>query len=485
MTMKNNKNIYFVFLSVLLGGVGALSFPPYNLFFFGLISYGSLFLISHYSQSIKQALLLSFFWGIGFHVSGLWWIAEALLVDGNPYRWAYPLAVLGLPALLSIFVVITALIYRRIVQNREMSVMCSALLFAVLFSGAEWLRGNILTGFPWNLPAYIWSEQLEVLQALRVFGAYGLSALTLILSMLLGALVIERTRKTFIGVGTITLLFVVITLLGYQRLENAPTYVPSPDLFIRIVQPNIAQSQKWDPDKYIDHLYQFRDISILNIPEGEQKTALLIFPETALNDVMMSTVEARDALNNIVKAYENKGMELFILTGALRSHINNENREYYNSALLYDKEGYIVDDYDKSHLVPFGEYIPFSNIINIAPIVQFSGFQSGSGAKSLHHKSLPSIAVAICYEIIFPKKLFSKEDKPELIVTITNDAWYGDTAGPYQHYMMARYRAIEEQLPVLRSANTGISGGFDPFGRAFPSLKINESGYIDIVSSEN
>ncbi len=476
-----NKNVCILFLALFFGAIGALAFPPYNYTILGLVSYGSLFLLIHKSTSLKETALYSFLWGTGFHVSGLWWIAQALLVEGNPYKWAYPLAVLGLPILLSLFYVCFCIFYKKIIFQKKIPLLLSALLFALFFSLFEWMRGVIFTGFPWNLPAYIWSQQIEILQSLSFLGAYGLSALTLLFSIILSTLIIDHSKTSITGAFLILTLFSCFYVWGDNRLQNAPPYTPPEGLMIRIIQPNISQVEKWNPNYYTKHLNTLMSLSISDIPDNGDTKAFLIFPETALNDVMMSTAKAKEVFQKISEAYKAKGKDVFILTGALRTHVlNDTQKEYYNSALLYNSEGYIIDDYNKSHLVPFGEYMPLSNIIDISPIVQFTGFTAGEGVKTIYHKDLPSFGVALCYEIIFPHKLIDQNDRPDILITLTNDAWYGQTPGPYQHYMMARYRAIEEHLPVLRSANTGVSGAFDSYGREIKSLPLDKRGFIDL-----
>ena len=482
MTIKNLKKLYTPLLAVACGVIGSFAFPPYNIFLLGLISYASLFCIIHTAPSKKKAMAYGLLWGVGFHVGGLWWIAEALLVEGNPYKWAYPLAVIGLPFILSMFIAIVAVSYKVITGWAKIGVLPASTLFVLLLASSEWLRGHVFTGFPWNLPAYIWSEQLEVLQALSWLGAYGLSTLTLLLSVLLGVAALQKTKPSILAALCISLVFITLYCMGAYRLTtNEGSTKRNSTLNIRIIQPNIPQADKWVPSKYIEHLTNFRNLAIKDIPDDSAETTLLILPETALNDVMMSSKESVEIMKDIAAAYKKKSQEAYLLAGTLRSHISEtQERNYFNSALLYDNNGYIIDSYDKSHLVPFGEYMPLSDIIDLDSIVGFSGFKAGKGVKTIDAPSIPTIGVAICYEIIFPGRVIDKNNKPEILITLTNDAWYGDTPGPYQHYMMARYRAIEEHIPVIRSGNTGISGGFDMFGREIATLPLQQQGIVTI-----
>ncbi len=490
--ITSKTNLFFrSFLSLALGVMGMFAFPPYNIWALGLLSYASLFfIVQNWCVSKRQVIFLTFSWAMGLFVGGLWWIAQSLLVEGNQFKWAYPLAVLGLPALLSSFPIVANLFYFKIKSKFQCSGIGAILIFTIIFFTSEWLRGHIFTGFPWNLPAYIWSEQLNLLQSLSIIGPYGLSFLTLLLAISVGGVASQIARgerkKDCLGLlCTIIMLFIGIMISGHVRLLSHNTLPSTDHTLIRIIQPNIAQKDKWNPDLYLKNLETIQDLALSEISLSDDepyKNVMLILPETALNDVMMSTIEAREILKSISRHYQAMDKELFILTGALRSQFDQYgDREYYNSALLYDQQGYILNDYNKSHLVPFGEYMPLSNVFDIAPVVGFSGFSAGAGAKTISHNDLPSIGIAICYEIIFPSKFIDKHDRPDIAVTITNDAWYGDTPGPYQHFMMARYRAIEENTPVVRVANTGISGVFDEKGRIMKYLDLNERGIIDIL----
>ncbi|MGB1076974.1 MAG: apolipoprotein N-acyltransferase, partial [Bdellovibrionales bacterium] len=361
MMFSNKKAVTLAFISLLSGFLGSFGFPPYDLFFLAIVSYGALFIVVEKVSSVKQACLSGLLWGVGFHVGGLWWIAQALLVDGNPYRWAFPLAVLGFPFLLSLFNLGLCGLYKKLSLSFSIPLVICGVMFSLMFFASEWLRGNILTGFPWNLPAYIWSDHLPLLQSLSVLGAYGLSALTLLLSVMLGAFCLRR--DWVIALPVIALMFTFMGFYGWGEGRLKLNKSIETKSLARIIQPNIEQKDKWNPDLYLDHLEKIKEIAISDLSNHDGfDNILLILPETAMNETMLAQSGARAVLNELSATYTSKGKNLVVLTGALYSKVKNGDRQYFNSAFIFNSDGRVIDDYSKSHLVPFGEYIPFSSI---------------------------------------------------------------------------------------------------------------------------
>ena len=352
-----------------------------------------------------------------------------------------------------------------------------SVLFA--FAGSwilfEWLRSWILTGFPWNLMGQVWVAVPEVLQFGSVFGVWGLSAMTVLLFA--GSCVVLHScfaRRSFrLELGVLVLLWGacgVMYLWGDLRLETAPT---GPDAFhqsvVRVVQPNILQREKWLPQLRRGHLVNQITLSI----EGK-KPDLVIWPETAVPYVLAQN----SALKQFVaRAVPESG---YLLTGAprheLRMGVANSER-FYNSLYILNRKGDILGSYDKAHLVPFGEYTPWG----LGKLTSFGqgNFTPGPGPQTLSAPGIPAFSPLICYEIIFPGAVVAQTNRPQWLLNITNDAWFGRSAGPWQHLSMAQLRAVEEGLPVLRAANTGISAAIDGYGRILQSYPLNERGYFD------
>ena len=257
---------------------------------------------------------------------------------------------------------------------------------------------------------------------------------------------------------------IILYVSGSNNLKTKTT--TQDNLLIKVIQPNIKQVDKWNPDKASENLDKILSLSIAKNNE-KQSTVLLVWPETALTSFILQNDAARLAIKNVLKSYD---QDIYLLSGVLRTDDTGKKRKYYNSMVLYDEHLSPIQIYDKSHLVPFGEYIPFQQWIPLDPVVRFNGFQSGEGPETMslyisQADEIITLLPQICYEIIFPNSIPDHLSTPDVIVNVTNDAWYGDSAGPRQHFTKAQFRAIEEGVTVIRSANTGISGAIDPLGR--------------------
>ncbi len=458
--------------SFIAGLITVLALPPYDQWWALFPGISLFFFVLSRTESWKGGLLYGCLFGFGYFLFGLFWIGNAFLVEDNPYKWVWPLSVTGLPVILSTFPALAAAIYIRILRRND---IYDSLAFAAAFALSEWLRGHILTGFPWNLFGFGWSSVLPMTQILSVGGVYLLTFLTLFWGCLPGVLFsvpekrVSKIILTLLGTGLLAASYAY----GYQRLSNNPPALDNA-LKIHLVQPNIAQADKWKREKMADNF--IRHIKYSQAKQEADSTTLIIWPETAVSYLVMNTEEA---LNEIGDAISSHG-KAYLLTGALR-RLKDEagNKTYFNSLVVLNAEGQKEAVYDKAHLVPFGEYIPFQQWIPLKPVVQFEGFVAGPGPQTLTiGQDNISFSPLICYEVIFPGKVTPGNDqqRPDFLVNVTNDAWYGDSAGPYQHFTQAVFRAIEEGLPLVRSANTGISGIIDPYGRVVLDFALNTAG---------
>ncbi len=331
-----------------------------------------------------------------------------------------------------------------------------ALGFAVALALMEVVRGHIFTGFPWALPAYIWADTWLLGAAAQV-GAYGLTALTLCLLALpfLGRPV-AGSAATLVGAALLVYLTIPFPALSLKQ-ETLGT--------VRLVQPNAPQDEKWDPLKaqvFLDRLYQGT--------AAEGTPDLIVWPESAIAWPL-------DAAGPILAraAAEADGTEL--ITGINR---RTEAGEWFNSLIVLDKTGLIADTYDKVHLVPFGEYIPFRiEFLRAMAAMSGYGFSKGAGVR-LIDTPLGRALPLICYEAIFPQHGAGVGERPDFLLQLTNDAWFGTFSGPYQHLDQARFRAVEQGLPMVRAANTGISAVIDPNGRIRGALPLGTEGHVDV-----
>jgi apolipoprotein N-acyltransferase len=462
----------------LAGAAAALSMPdsgigPYNFNFspwsFPVFAFslGALFLNIRGSNTGFQAASAAYVWALGYFTLGLSWVGNALLIDGNPYAWAYPLALIGLPALLSLFhAFVFGLTHRFLKCSNEWQ---SALLFVALFTLAECARGTLFTGFPWLLPGMYWSNTAEIFHGLALVGIYGLTLLTLFWALSL--VLLCRLTKGSMGMGAASILSAGLIYADATILAAPANEIETP-LQVVLVQANIPQAEKWDGSRMADHFYTHIALSRRPVDLKDQPT-VIIWPETAIPPSLVNAPVAIDQIRNLLATYPKNSV---LLAGALLYDDSGPTPGYTNSAVIYDQTGAIISRYDKAHLVPFGEYIPFQKYVPLGPVAQFEGLKPGPSPAQLEAPGILPFVPFICYEVIFPGT--TKSLKPRWLVNLTNDSWYGDTAGPRQHLALARARAVETGLPMVRVAGTGISAIIDTNGRVIQSLPFDKAGAI-------
>lgn len=477
--------IFYIF-PLLCGAILNFALPPFGFWPSLVLGFGLFLhiLIKFPARSEWQKFARGWCFGFGYFLFGLSWIGNALLVDGNDYVWAWPLAVIGLPFALAFFTGAAIYIFEEIPASKGSAT--SLLAFVLCLSLSEFLRGHLFTGFPWNLYGYGFHAIEPLTQITAVIGIYGLTMATVFwCSVPVWFLYAGKTASRWV-----ILLIAVISITGalyygHNRLSNVSNAVSQsgndqPTL-IRIVQPNIPQSEKWIPEKQLENLNKV--VRLSKQISGKPEINLIIWPETAISDYALQHSAVRDKIYELFDGHP----DTLLATGHLRVDKQTEDTLYYNSLTVFDKDFQALYAYDKSHLVPFGEYIPFQDYIPLGPISGFEGFVSGQKGQNF---SIPgqsiSINSLICYEIIFPEGAVSfAEQRPDLLINITNDGWYGDSAGPYQHFVKTRFRAIEQGIYIARAANTGISGLINPYGKVIGSLPLNTPGFLDLPIYKN
>lgn len=454
-------------LTFVLGAMASLAMAPYNFVPTILLGLSILYINIEKSKSWQKSTLLGFFFSLGYFGFSLSWVGNALLVENNPYRWAWPLAVSGLPLILSCFTATATLLHFFIKQKT--SKLVSFFAFVILLSLSEYARGHLFTGFPWNTYGYTWIDISPIAQLASLYNIYLLTAVTIFWAASLGfvASCSQPKKQKFIIVATSIITLTSSYAFGALKIKNA-AFIDTKTQMI-IVQPNIKQSEKWQNDKRQRHFTTLIELSRYEENNNNNgNNHIIIWPETAIAQDIINSPKAIDMIRNMLSSYPK---DVFLITGALRS----KGDKYYNSIITFNKNGEIINTYDKSHLVPFGEYMPFSNIIDIAPIVGFTGFQKGTEKETIKLTRSLSFTPQICYEIIFPQP---RQTNSNFIVNVTNDAWYGDSAGPHQHLVQSQFRAIETGLPVYRAANTGISAAIDPLGYIIQKKMLSQTGKI-------
>ena len=469
--------------ALLLGMLTAAALPPLNSLPITIIGITAFFFF-YLRSPTKSLALYSYCFFTGYFIIGLYWIGNALLVEGNEFKWAWPLAVLGLPLALSLFYAAAGYITQRITPDN--AIYTRILTLANTIALAELLRSILFTGFPWNLLGTAWSDFLPLIQISNIIGLLGMTWLMLMLCALL-AIMFHKNNKTAylrVGLGVLTI-FLLNTAYGLYSINTKHNAGDTP-MHVITIQPNIAQNEKWDPNlltQNINKLIKTSEQALKELPELDKTPVLLIWPETALSYAIIENTDFFAQIMGRFSHYTER--KITLLTGALtRSHVKkNSSYEYQNAVLMVDANGQIINQYNKSHLVPFGEYIPFQQYIPLETVTGFSGFAKGNGPEFMPLNQDIKILPKICYEIIFPhefKTATRGTNAANAIVHITNDAWYGESSGPIQHQNLAIFRAAENNSHVFRSANKGVSAVIDSTGKPLNSTPINSRSYTSV-----
>jgi len=490
----------------LLGALAALAMAPVHFSPVLFVSFPGFFLILNESltdrtprQQKWMALWLGWCFGFGYFLAGLCWIGAAVLVDGPTFAWALPFAVAGLPAAMALFWALASATALMFWQSNTLKII--SLVFFLSF--AEFLRGFILTGFPWNAIGYAAMPSVLFMQSASVIGLWGVTAFTFLAAFSPALLILPSTgaerRRAQALLLCVAFSLVAHTGFGVLRLSQAnPDSVAEPPVMLRLLQPNITQQDKWRQGNEEAVFQTYLDLSAA---PGLNDIDALIWPESAFPFLILQRPDALARIDALLP----DGVQL--LSGAVRvkppEPIFSDTPpqlKFYNGLIAFNDRAEPVGFYNKQRLVPFGEFVPFGDIVErfgITKLVNLpGGFEPGVGGNDFgfdpsetSHRTLPPAQILICYEAIFPN--FSSRmpqseqdgdrlDSPaEWILNVTNDAWFGQLAGPYQHFHQARLRAVEEGLPMIRVANTGISAAIDAYGRIQNSLPLGTAGIID------
>ena len=477
-------------MSFLLGVICAAALPPLNSLPLTLVALIGFFWL-YMKKKPKRTGLYSYLFAFGYFLLGLYWIGNALLVEGNAYRWAWPLAVIGLPLGLSLFYGLAGWFTGHFFKNTPQAF--KALFLCHAFVTAEWIRSYVFTGFPWNLMGTAWSDYLILMQSASIIGLLGLTWLMLLIAYLVALACYTNTKKTRLIAGFSAIsLIAVNAIFGLYALKTNDTNPDNdaPPVHVITIQPNIPQHEKWDRlylQQNIDKLIATTLDGIAEQPV-DNGSLLIIWPETALS---YQLIENKSFLTQLIQRFSAAANtnEITFITGALTRHYDAkaDKMRYQNAALYINNQGEIFGQYSKTHLVPFGEYIPFQQYIPLKTVTGFSGFTKGNGPELQTINSHIKLMNKICYEIIFPSEFSVKSStnqSPNGIVHITNDAWYGPSSGPYQHLNITRWRAIDNNTHVFRAANKGISASITPNGYLKNQAYISKqsSSYIKFYS---
>ncbi|MAI06167.1 MAG: apolipoprotein N-acyltransferase [Alphaproteobacteria bacterium TMED87] len=484
--IKRPNFVAQLILSLLFGSLTVLSMQPWGIFPIIWLTIPSFLILLDCSKNYKNSFLTAWFFGLGYFGLSFFWITNAFYVDEKMYGIIAIPAVLILSAGFAIYIGIIGLLlhsYQTEIskktntksnpENKLIALWYKLILFASLWAIIEWFRGWLFTGFPWNPIGNIWANISYPSQSVSIFGIYGLSLVT-VLSASSPSFFINgdkaKSRYKFIFIIICNLPLILLSSWGIFRVHNADlTYVDNINL--RLVQPNITQKEKWVPKLRRKHIEK---LVMMSNHEADGITHV-IWPEAAVTYALNRN---KPLLEYILLSFPN---DTKLITGSPRTEINRNLNTSYNSLYVISNFG-VEAVYDKVHLVPFGEYTPsFVNFFGFNKLIYTAGqgFKHGKDRLPISLGNLPSFMPIICYEIIFSGNLYETKHNPEWLLNITNDAWFGKSSGPYQHFANVRMRSIEHGLPAIRVANSGITAVIDGYGRVINKIDINKTGTID------
>jgi len=473
--LKQKKNYKFKLyvIPLLLGIFTSFSLPPYNLLIINFVTFPILFLFFIYNfKNTKWTLFnIGWFFGFGYFLSSLYWIVHSLTFD-ETFVVLIPFALIIIPLFLGIFYGIVTVVCSFFNLKKN---FCSILIFATTFSIIEFIRGTIFGGFPWNLFAYSWSNYLKSLQILSLIGTYSFNLLS-ITFFLLPILIFFNRSLRFKILSFIFIFFILISnyFYGDFRINKKDYLNNNLDFTIKIISPKIDINRfinYEDPEKTIKELVN------LSKPKYSEKT-IFIFPEGIFTSIYLNELKKYRKIFSDNFSHNHK-----IILGINSIKEVDGKQKIYNSLVVLDNKVSLLAKYDKNKLVPFGEFLPFENLLSKFGIKKIThGYQSFSSSNERKLININEIFFIplICYEIIYSGKIKDSDAKVDFIINISEDGWFGDSIGPDQHFSHSIFRAIEEGNNLIRSANNGTSALINSKGQIIKKVKSTEKGFIEI-----
>jgi len=471
------ESIFLIFLGVLT----SLSLPPFNYIIINFLTFSFfyIFLIkkSENYKNKKEFFLYGWLFGFGYFVSNIYWISISLTFDKN-FNFLIPFAIILVPGFIALFYAFVAYLFIILKPKKNLS---SFFLFSLIFGILEFLRGSIFTGFPWNLIAYSFSNQLEILNITSIIGTYSFNLFCISLFTSPSLFILRENKKDISVCVALLITMISFYIFGSQNLANLNKIKEQKlDFKIRIISSNINIDRFYNN---VNPISAIEELIKISSPQKNEKI-IFIWPEGIIPGI------SKDQLKNYKWLFKNKFSENHLLAIGINSKENeNSYVKYYNSLSIFDHNLNIMNTYNKINLVPFGEFLPFEKILNSIGLKTITNnYQSYSKGEKrdiidLNYNNFSlKILPLICYEIIYSGKIFNTNNF-DFIINISEDGWFGKSIGPDQHFTHSIYRAIESGKYVLRSANNGISAIINPLGVIEQKLDINETGYIDLTES--
>lgn len=474
MTFPSTLTTYFsqktcrVMSALCAGVLTTAALPPIYYTPLLLLSIPLLHWLLDSASSRRDAWWIGWSFGFAFFLTNLYWIGYSLFVDPVAFGWLFPFATAGISAICALYFGLFGVAYCSIVVAPSWRI----LLFAGLWTLTEWLRGVLLTGFPWNLLGYVWNHSDAMIQPAYYVGVYGLTFVTLLFASLPTMLLRYKQQLfAFITAG----LFIMHWAVGMTRLDSYP-YPESSGVSMRLVQGNIPQKLHQDSAVHFSIVQEH-----IRMTQRENSPSLVIWSESSVPFILNQEPELLSWISDQLPQHTT------IITGGTRGENDHYPPSIWNSILAL-QSGSIISHYDKQHLVPFGEYIPLRKTLplffqHLITKLTFGSidFSFGNTPKWMEIDAIPPFSPLMCYEVIFPHHVKEKDTHPEWMLNLTNDAWFGDSPGPYQHFEMARMRAVEEGIPLVRVANSGITAVIDPLGRVVAKAPLEKKAVLDVI----
>jgi len=461
---------------IILGAATSLSLPPYNFLLINFLTIGLFFIYIYQKKKLatkRYPFLYGWFYGFGYFLASLYWISISLTFDEN-FNFLIPFTLVLIPSFFALFYGLATYSFFLIKTKKPIS---NLFLFSLLFGLTEYLRGNILTGFPWNLIAYSFSENLEILQIISFVGTYGFNILCISFFASPAIFIIRENKKDILVCIFFLLSPIIFYSIGSYNIKSfQSSNTVNTKYLIRTVGSKIDLDRFYGNSNTVEVINELIKISQ---PNKENKT-IFLWPEGIIPNINQSEIKEFKYLFD-----ENFGSNHLLAIGINSFEKNKDKNYFYNTFSIYDYELNLISDYKKVKLVPFGEFLPFEKILGKIGLKSLTNnYQSFSSGKKREILSIKNkefdikFLPLICYEIIYSGNIF-KDSNFDIIINVSEDGWFGDSIGPYQHFTHSIFRAIESGKYLLRSANNGISAIINPLGEIENKIELGQSGYID------
>ncbi len=476
------KNFFASIYLISLGGLTSLSLPPYNYYIINFFTYSLFFIFLFKKKKENRSNLFFFkygwFFGFGYFLSSLYWISISLTFDES-FKYLIPISLVAVPSFLAIFYGLITILF-SVFFSKKLSI--TFLIFSIIFGTIEIIRGSIFTGFPWNLIAFSFSKNLYFLQILSVIGTYSFNLVCISIFTCPALFLLKKTKKdVFLGIFFIFIAF-SFTIFGFIKNKQFDSIKNEKhEYIIRAVSPNIEINRFYSDQYETDILNELINLSK---PEKDKPT-IFLWPEGIVTDTYLDEIKIYE---NLIS--ENFNKNHILIFGVNKLKFIDSNELYFNSLGVFDNDLNLLTSYDKVKLVPFGEFLPFENILNFFGIKtitnNYQSYSKGINREIINIKNREinlTFLPLICYEIIYSGKIF-QDYNFDYIINISEDGWFGKSIGPYQHFTHGIYRSIENGKYTIRAANNGISAIINPIGRIDKKIEFGDTGYIDFTESK-